>query len=88
MWLIILGVIVAALIAGVVYMVIAVGRFGGIKALAADRKWLKNVLSLACIALAFLIVSFAKLSDRNNPIRTATARQNRRSFNNELESFH
>lgn len=58
-WLIILGVIVAALITGVVYMVIAVGRFGGIKSLAGDKKWLKNVLSLACIALIFLIVSFA-----------------------------
>ena len=56
MWLIILSVIVAALITGVVYMVIAVGRFGGIKALAGDRKWLKNVLSLACITLVFLIV--------------------------------
>lgn len=59
MWLIILGVIAAALITGVVYMVIAVGRFGGIKALAGDRKWLKNLLSLACIALVFLIVSLA-----------------------------
>ena len=59
MWLIILAVVLAALIAGVVYMTAAVGRFGAIKAIAGERGWLKNVLSLTCMAAVFAIVSFA-----------------------------
>ncbi|MBQ8967260.1 metallophosphoesterase [Ruminococcus sp.] len=59
MWLIILGAAVAALVAGAIYMVIAVGRFGGIKALSGDKKWLRNLISFACIAAVFLIVSIS-----------------------------
>ncbi len=59
MWLIIFGAVFAAALAGLVYMVFAVGRFGGIKALAGDKKWLGHLLSLLVIAAVFGAVSLS-----------------------------
>ena len=59
MWLIIVGCVLAAAAAGAFYMTACVGRFGGIQALAGDRKWLRYVISFLVIAAVFGIVSYA-----------------------------
>ncbi|WP_024860403.1 metallophosphoesterase [Ruminococcus flavefaciens] len=53
MWLIILVAVLAAFAAGTVYLTVAVGRFGLIKKLSGDRKWLKGLLSFGIIAIVF-----------------------------------
>lgn len=59
MWAIIAAAVLAAAIAGVVYMTVCVGRFGIIKSLAGEKKWLKNLISMGVIAVIFVILSFA-----------------------------
>lgn len=59
MWAIIAAAVLAAAIAGVVYMTACVGRFGIIKSLAGEKKWLKNLISMGVIAVIFVILSFA-----------------------------
>ena len=54
-WLVLLGLVAAALIGGTIYMTAAVGRFGLISSI--DQKWLKIVVSLGIIALAFTAVT-------------------------------
>ena len=66
MWLIILGSVLAATAAGVVYMTVCVGRFGGIQALAGEKKWLKYLISFIIIAVS--IVVFAKLMSPVNSV--------------------
>ncbi len=57
MWLIILAAVVLAAIAGLVYMVVSVGKFGGIRALAGERKWLRHLISFLAIAAVFGVVT-------------------------------
>lgn len=57
MWLIILGSVMAAAIAGILYLLFAVGRFSGIQALAGDRVWLRHMISFGAIAVVFAGVS-------------------------------
>lgn len=59
MWLIILAAVLAATAAGLVYMIVCVGRFGGVQTLAGDKKWLRNLISFLIIAVIFIIVAFA-----------------------------
>ena len=59
MWLMIAGSVLAATAAGVIYMLLAVARFGGIQAVAGERKWLKYLISFVCIAGVFAAVSYA-----------------------------
>ncbi len=59
MWLIIFGSVILGAVAGLVYLVAAVSRFGGIQAIADGRKWLGYLLSFVCIGVLFGIVSAA-----------------------------
>lgn len=59
MWLAIFGAVLAATVGGVIYMTACVGRFGGIKMLSGERKWLRYLLSFAAIAAVFAAVSAA-----------------------------
>ena len=59
MWLIILGAVIAAMIAGVVYMTVSVAKFVGIQAVAGEHGWLRYLLSFICIVLVFVIVAYA-----------------------------
>ncbi|WP_303790366.1 metallophosphoesterase [Ruminococcus flavefaciens] len=53
MWLIILVAVLAAFAAGTVYLTVAVGRFGLIKKLSGDKKWLKGLISFGIITIIF-----------------------------------
>ena len=66
MWLIILGAVLAATAAGLVYMTVCVGKFGGIQSLAGERKWLKYLISFLIIAI--LMVIFGKLLSPVNAV--------------------
>lgn len=59
MWLAIFGAVIAAVIAGVVYMTVSVAKFSGIQTAAGERKWLACLLSFLCIALIFGITAAA-----------------------------
>lgn len=52
MWLIILGTVIAACIAGGAYMTFAVARFGAVQSLSVSKK-LKLLISFGCIAVCF-----------------------------------
>ena len=47
-----------AFAAGTVYLTVAVGRFGLIKKLSGDRKWLKGLISFGIIAIVFAALVF------------------------------
>ena len=55
MWLLIFGVTFAALIAGIIYMIFAIGRFPFIKKVTKDRKVFKILLSFGIIAIFMAI---------------------------------
>ena len=59
MWLIILAAVLAATAAGLVYMIVCIGRFGGVQSLAGDKKWLRNLISFLIIAVLFIIVALS-----------------------------
>lgn len=59
MWLIILGAVIAASVAGVAYMTVSVAHFGSIQAVAGERNWLKYLLSFLIIAAVFGITAYA-----------------------------
>ena len=59
MWLIIIGAVIAVLIAGAVYLTVCVARFGGIQAVAGKRSLLKYMLSFLVIAAVFVITAYA-----------------------------
>ena len=54
-WFVLLGLVTAAIVGGTVYMTAAVGRFGLISSI--DQKWLRIVVSLGIIVLAFTAVT-------------------------------
>ena len=58
MWLIIFAAVLAAFIAGTIYLTVAVGRFGLIQKLSGDRKWLKGLISFGIIASVFMALAF------------------------------
>lgn len=58
MWLIIFGSAIVAAILGLFYMTACIGRFGAVRKLAGERKWLKNLISFMLIAAALCIISF------------------------------
>ena len=53
MWGIIIGTVFAVSIAAGIYLVFAVARFGLIKKLAGDKKWLRLLVSAGCIGAVF-----------------------------------
>ncbi len=53
MWGIIIGMVFAVSIAAGIYLVFAVARFGLIKKLAGDKKWLRLLISAGCIGAVF-----------------------------------
>ena len=55
MWLIILFLVLAATFAGAFYMTVCVGRFGALQKLSGGKKWLRNLLSLAVIAVMVIL---------------------------------
>ena len=57
MWLIILAAVITAAVAGMVYMVFSVERFGGIQSLAGDKKWLRHLLAFLAISVCFGVVT-------------------------------
>lgn len=57
MWLIILFLVLAATFAGAFYMTVCVGRFGALQKLSGGKKWLRNLLSLAVIAVIFTVTA-------------------------------
>ena len=58
MWLIIAGLVLSAAIAGTVYMVVSISKFGAFEAAAGGKKWLKMLLSFLVLAAAFAAVSY------------------------------
>lgn len=56
MWLAILGVVLAACASGGIYMTFAVARFGVVKKLSGDKRWLRLLISFGCIAVMFTII--------------------------------
>ena len=56
-WLIILVVVLAALALGLCYLVGCVGRFGLVRKLSGGRKWPRRLLSLAILAVLFILLS-------------------------------
>ena len=59
MWLIIIAVIFTILIAGIAYMVFAVGKFGLIQKAGGGKRWKRVLVSLALIAAVFAVCSLA-----------------------------
>ena len=57
MWIAILVLVLAAVGAGIFYMIHSIGKFGLIKKLAKEKNWLKRIISLALIVLGFGIFS-------------------------------
>ena len=57
MWLIIAAVVLAATFAGAFYMTVCVGRFGAVRKISGEKKWLRNVVSLAVIAVIFTVTA-------------------------------
>lgn len=57
MWLVILGLVIGACIAGCVYMTFAVARFGVLQKLAASNRKLGLLVSFGCIAVVFAAVA-------------------------------
>ena len=59
MWLIIFGITLAAFIAGVIYLIVAIGRFGGVKKISREKKPVNVIISILIIALLFAVFTIA-----------------------------
>ncbi len=59
MWLIILGLVLVAAIGGAIYLTFAVAKFGAVKKLSQDKKWLKLLISFGMIAVCFASITIA-----------------------------
>ena len=66
MWLIIFGITLAAFVAGVIYLIVAIGRFGMIKTLSHGRKLFSAIISFLVIAIFFSL--FTAIFDTLNAI--------------------
>lgn len=53
MWGTIIGTVFGVTIAAGIYLIFAVARFGLLKKLAGDKKWLKLLISAGCVGTAF-----------------------------------
>ena len=62
MWLIIFGLVMAAMALGTVYAIVCVGRFGIYKKLSGGKKWLKHLFSFITIVLVFTVLVFTMSS--------------------------
>lgn len=58
MWGIILIAVFAAAAAGIIYLTACIGKFGAVKALAGEKKWLKILLSFLILAACFGIAAY------------------------------
>ncbi len=58
MWLIILGLVLAAVVAGLVYISKCFRRFGIIRRIAGDRKWLRRLLAVLPLLVFFICAVF------------------------------
>lgn len=56
-WLIILAVVLAATALGLCYLTACVGRFGLVRKLSRGKKWLRRLISLAILAVCFLLLT-------------------------------
>ncbi len=59
MWAVIIAVILLAFVSGVLYMTACVGKFGAVRVLAHEKKWLNFLISFAIIAVVFVIIGYA-----------------------------
>lgn len=55
MWLVILGLVLAACISGGVYMTVAVSRFGVLLKISKEKRWIRLLASLGIIAVGFAV---------------------------------
>ena len=59
LWLLICVVVIAAAVAGTIYLTVCLGRFDFIKSLAGERKWLRYLGSLLILAALFALACYA-----------------------------
>ena len=56
-WIVLLILTVVVCSLGAVYMTAAIGRFGGIRKISKDKKWLRRLISFGILAVAFAVVA-------------------------------